>query len=236
MVNALLCGWVQHKNTDAAWGCTFVFSLVVLLTSLILFSTEHNWFAIPSPIFPPATLSPLSWSPPPSTLGLVVAAGLYLLAHIRLWQRERRETAEKFDLFARARGWTAVQDTGTGLYLLPTRPSPLCPAADRALEDTRGYSTFIHAEHRARGRTNWTRWPIRSGRSTGGPGAGDMPEPCRPQIRAGRGLNAARREAATRLQQPGCLGRTALAPGRTGKSVGVVLPVAPRPARRGPVL
>jgi hypothetical protein len=102
LANGILRRWVLHKEADAAWGCAAVLFLVAVVASPILYFVKRSWIAIPSPVFPPVKLSPLSWSPPPSALGLLVAAGLYLLAHVALWQRERHETAEKLRTFSRA--------------------------------------------------------------------------------------------------------------------------------------
>lgn len=102
LANGILRKWVLHKEADAAWGCAAALVLVTVITSGILYFVKQSWIAIPSPVFPPVKLLPLSWSPPPSVPGLLVAAGLYLLAHIKLWQAEQRETAEKLRTFARA--------------------------------------------------------------------------------------------------------------------------------------
>ena len=102
LANAILRQYVQNKDAEFAWGCTIVLFLVVAVSAVILFFAKHAWIAIPSPVFPPAELTPLSWSPPPSALGIEVAAGLYLLAHVALWRRERRDTAEKLRTFSRA--------------------------------------------------------------------------------------------------------------------------------------
>jgi len=99
---AILRQYVQRKDAGFDWGCTIVLFLVVAVSAAILFFVKQAWIAIPSPVISPATLSPLSWSPPPSALGIEVAVGLYVLAHIRLWQRARHETAEKLRTFSRA--------------------------------------------------------------------------------------------------------------------------------------
>jgi hypothetical protein len=102
LANGMLRRWVLHKDASASWGCAAALFLVAAIASIILYFAKQSWIAIPSPVFPPVKLSPLSWSPPPSAPGLLVAAGLYLLAHIALWQRERSETAEKLRTFSRA--------------------------------------------------------------------------------------------------------------------------------------
>jgi hypothetical protein len=102
LANAILRVWVLDKDAEVAWGCTIVLLLLVAVSAPILFFAKRAWIVIPSPVFPPAALAPLSWSPPPSTLGMGVAAGLYVLAHVALWRRERRETAEKLRTFSRA--------------------------------------------------------------------------------------------------------------------------------------
>jgi hypothetical protein len=102
LANAILRVWVLDKTAKIAWGCTIVLFLVVAVSAVILFFAKRSWIAIPSPVFPPAELAPLSWFPPPSAAGIEVAAGLYLLAHVALWRRERRETAEKLRTFSRA--------------------------------------------------------------------------------------------------------------------------------------
>jgi len=98
----MLRRWVLHKEADAAWGCATALFLVAVIASPILYFVQRSWIAIPSPVFPPVILSPLSWSPPPSAPGLLVAGGLYLFAHLKLCQRERHETAEKLRTFSRA--------------------------------------------------------------------------------------------------------------------------------------
>lgn len=102
LANAILRKWVRKKEANVAWGCTIALFLVVAVSALVLYFAKRAWIAIPSPVFPPAALTPLFWSPPPSVAGIEVAAVLYLLAHIRLWQCERRETAAKLHTFSRA--------------------------------------------------------------------------------------------------------------------------------------
>src|SRR6266699_2929800 len=101
LANGILRRWVLHKEADAAWGCAAALFLVAAVASPILYFVQRSWIAIPSPVFPPVALTPLSWSSPPSAPGLLVAAGLYLLAHVALWQAERDETAEKLRTFSR---------------------------------------------------------------------------------------------------------------------------------------
>jgi hypothetical protein len=102
LANAILREWVLHKEANASWGCAVALFLLVVVASPILYFAKRSWIAIPSPVFPPVAQTPLSWSPPPSALGLLVAAGLYLLAHVALWQAERKDTAEKLRTFSRA--------------------------------------------------------------------------------------------------------------------------------------
>lgn len=102
LANAILREWVLHED-GGDWGCAALALLVgVVVVSVILYFVHRSWIVIPSPIFPPVHLPPLTWSPPPSAPGLLVAAGLYLLAHLKLWQAERDETAEKLRTFSRA--------------------------------------------------------------------------------------------------------------------------------------
>lgn len=102
LAHAMLREWVLHKEENASWGYAIALFLLVVVASPILYFAKRAWIAIPSPIFPPVTLTPLSWSPPPSAAGIGVVAVLYLLAHIKLWQRERRERREKLRTFSRA--------------------------------------------------------------------------------------------------------------------------------------
>ncbi len=102
LLHGLLRKWVLHKEASESWGCAITLFLIVVAASVILYFAKRAWIAIPSPVFPPVALLPLSWSPPPSLPGLAVAASLYLLAHIRVWQREQRETAAKLRTFSRA--------------------------------------------------------------------------------------------------------------------------------------
>jgi hypothetical protein len=102
LMNAILREWVLHKEASESWGCAIGLLGVVVVASAILYFVQRPWIAIPSPVFPSVQLPPLTWSPPPSAAGIGIAAGLYLLAHIKLWQRERDETAEKLRTFSRA--------------------------------------------------------------------------------------------------------------------------------------
>lgn len=101
LVNAMLRKWVLHKAGESL-GCASTLFVVMVVASAILYFVKQAWIAIPSPVFPPITLAPLSWSPPPSAAGIGIAAVLYLLAHLKLWQAERDETAEKLRTFSRA--------------------------------------------------------------------------------------------------------------------------------------
>lgn len=102
LANGILRKWVLHKDASASWGCAAALVLVAVVASVILYFAKRSWIAIPSPVFLSVAQTPLSWSPPPSAPGLLVAAGLYLLAHVALWQAERNETAEKLRTFSRA--------------------------------------------------------------------------------------------------------------------------------------
>ena len=76
LANGILRKWVLHKDASASWGCAAALALVAGVASVILYFAKRSWIAIPSPIFPPVAQTPLSWSPPPSALGLLVAAFL----------------------------------------------------------------------------------------------------------------------------------------------------------------
>ena len=100
--NAILREWVLHED-GGDWGCAaLVLFLVVGVVSVILYFVRRAWLLIPSPVFPLVALPPLTWSPPPSAGGMVVAVALYLLAHLKLWQAERDETAQKLRTFSRS--------------------------------------------------------------------------------------------------------------------------------------
>jgi hypothetical protein len=102
LVNAILREWVLHED-GVSWGCVALALFVgVAVVSAILYFAHRSWILIPSPVFPPVHLPPLTWSPPPSEGGMVVAVVLYLLAHLKLWQAERDETAQKLRTFSRS--------------------------------------------------------------------------------------------------------------------------------------
>ena len=102
LANAILREWVLHED-GGDWGCAALALLLVGgVVAVILYFVKRAWILIPSPVFPPVHLPPLTWSPPPSAAGVVVAAGLYLLAHLKLWQTERDETAQKLRTFSRS--------------------------------------------------------------------------------------------------------------------------------------
>lgn len=102
LANAILRKWVLRED-GGDWGCAAVVLFVgVVVVAVTLYFVHRSWIVIPSPVFPPVQLPPLIWSPPPSTGGMVVVATLYLLAHLKLWQAERNETAEKLRTFSRS--------------------------------------------------------------------------------------------------------------------------------------
>lgn len=101
LAGAILRTWVLRKDAKVIWVRTLVLFLLVVVSAAALYYIEPAWILIPSPVFPPAAPPSLSWSPP-SSAGIAVAAILYLLVHIKLWQRERRERVEKLRTFSRA--------------------------------------------------------------------------------------------------------------------------------------
>lgn len=77
LANAILREWVLHED-GGDWGCAALALFVVGgVVAVILSFVKRAWILIPSPVFPPVQLPPLTWSPPPSAAGIGVAAVLY---------------------------------------------------------------------------------------------------------------------------------------------------------------
>lgn len=127
--------------------------------------------------------------------------------------RAARDCGEVAHLFTRSPEWSPVQAARTCLWPLSPGAGPLRTTADRTPEDpTHILLLLAKVARREGGRA----------RRTGSSGAGDLPGqwrtrdlPVASQQPAGAawGLDAARREVATRLQQPGGVGRTVFAHG-----------------------
>ena len=93
---------VQKKSADEAWGCAGPLIILLSVALLLIALLRPSWMAIPSPV-PAISPQPIhGWPLQLSIIGGDVAAGLAVLAHLFLFRRDRRKTADKLLSLSRA--------------------------------------------------------------------------------------------------------------------------------------
>ena len=122
---------VLKKNSEAAWGCVRILIFFTGAVLLILAFVKSDWIAIPASIIPTTPIEPFSWSLSFASSGIVLAASLYLLAHLIIFRRLQRKPEQELRPFSRAHPdglhWLLIEQA-YGLYrrsLTRFNPSPI---------------------------------------------------------------------------------------------------------------
>jgi hypothetical protein len=98
----LLWQRVQYQRTDEAWGWVSVLIIGIVTVLLLVSLFKFSWLTIPAsfPAIPPQPIH--GWPRQLSIIGGGIAAGFSVLAHLVLFRRDRRETAERLLSLSRA--------------------------------------------------------------------------------------------------------------------------------------
>ena len=122
---------VLKKNSEAAWGCAGMLIFFIGAALPILALVKSDWMTLPASIIPTTPIEPFSWNLSFASSGIVLAASLYLLAHLMVFRRLQREPEQELRSFSRAYPdgppWLLVEQA-YGLYrrsLTRFNPSPI---------------------------------------------------------------------------------------------------------------
>jgi len=136
---------VLKKPSEDAWGNAG--ALILLLTTVlaILWFVKSDWMTIPARIIPPVRLEGLIWNHLTILLGMSIAAGFSLLAHLLVLRRDR-QSEQAVRSFSRAHPdgqiWLLIEQA-YGIYrrnLTRFDPPPLTRLKTSA--------TFYYYQHR----------------------------------------------------------------------------------------
>jgi hypothetical protein len=93
---------ILRKNSDDAWGCVGILMFLIGAALLILIIIKSAWMTLPAHIIPNMPIEPFSLNLSFASLGIAVAASLYLLAHLIILWRLQQEPEQELRTFSRA--------------------------------------------------------------------------------------------------------------------------------------